>query len=46
VGGGVVEAHRDPAAERYRHQERVGRGGALAPAAFPDVALEVADFLG
>lgn len=43
---GVVEVYRDPAAEGYRDVRRAERGEEVAPAAFPDVVLEVADILG
>jgi Uma2 family endonuclease len=46
LDAGVVEAYRDPAAEEYRDVRRAERGEAVAPAAFPDVVLEVADILG
>jgi Uma2 family endonuclease len=36
-----IEVYRepDPAAERYRHQEVIGRGQTLSPQAFPDLRL-------
>jgi Uma2 family endonuclease len=42
----VVQVHRDPAGNRYRAVEQVGRGGTVAPAAFPDLALSVDALLG
>ena len=42
----AVEVHRDPEGDRYRRVERVGRGGQVAPHAFPDVALPVDEILG
>jgi Uma2 family endonuclease len=43
---GVVEVYRDPSSEGYREQRRFERGADVAPAAFPDVVMEVADILG
>ena len=43
---GVVEVYREPSSEGYREQRRFERGADVAPAAFPDVVLEVADILG
>ena len=37
----VVETYRDRDAEHYATTTRVGRGGVVAPAAFPDIALVV-----
>jgi Uma2 family endonuclease len=42
----VVHVHREPAGDRYRAVERVSRGGTVAPAAFPDLALSVDALLG
>jgi len=42
----AVEAYRGPAGERYADVQRVGRGGTLAPAAFPDLTVPIADLLG
>lgn len=36
-----IEVHRDPTASGYAHVERVGRGGVVSPAAFPDIILSV-----
>jgi hypothetical protein len=44
--GEAVEVHCYPEGDRYRHVERLGRGGSVAPQAFPDVALLVNAFLG
>ena len=48
VPEGSVEVYRDPqpAAGAYTHAETVRSGAALAPAAFPDAALPVADLFG
>jgi hypothetical protein len=35
-----------PTSSRFQRTERVGRGAALTPLAFPDVALTVADIVG
>jgi hypothetical protein len=43
---GRLEVHRDPAAGRYRDVRTLAPGDRLAPEAFPDLALEVADLLG
>ncbi len=37
----VIEVHRHPTPTGYAQMERIGRGGAVAPAAFPDIALSV-----
>jgi len=43
----VVEvADREPSSEGYQQQRRYERGAEVAPAAFPDVVLDVADILG
>jgi Uma2 family endonuclease len=42
----VVQVQRKPAGNRYRAAEQVGRGGTVAPAAFPDLALSVDALLG
>src|SRR5262245_51187676 len=42
----VVEVYRAPSGGRYREREIVGRGGSVAPAAFPDCRLLVGDILG
>jgi hypothetical protein len=39
--GEVIEVHRRPAPSGYAQVERLGRGGAVAPAAFPDIVLPV-----
>jgi Uma2 family endonuclease len=39
--GEVVEVHRRPTPSGYAQVERVGRGGTVAPAAFPDIVLAV-----
>ena len=44
--GGVVEVHREPSPDGYRWSRRRGRGEEVAPAAFPDVRLDVADIVG
>ena len=41
-----VEVHREPEGDRYRSVRVVERGGEVAPLAFPDLALRVADILG
>jgi Uma2 family endonuclease len=46
VVGDAVEVYREPDAGRFRHTQRVGRGATLAPLAFQDVTLAVADILG
>lgn len=46
VAGDAIEVYREPGADAFRLTERVGRGGMLAPLAFPDVAVTVADILG
>ena len=38
-----VEVHRTPDAARYREVSRVTAGGSVAPQAFPDVVLALAD---
>jgi Uma2 family endonuclease len=42
----AVNVHREPAGEGYRVVQQVGRGGTIAPAASPDLALSVAALLG
>jgi Uma2 family endonuclease len=39
--GEVIEVHRHPTPGGYTQVERVGRGGAVAPAAFSDIVLSV-----
>jgi Uma2 family endonuclease len=41
----IVEVYRDRAADTYASTTSVGRGGAVTPAAFPDVVLPVNDIL-
>ena len=41
-----IEVYRDPQGATYRDARMVGRDERLAPAAFPDAALSVADILG
>ncbi len=45
VAGGRVEVYRRPAERRYEQVERVGRGGRVAPAAFPDISIAVDEIL-
>jgi Uma2 family endonuclease len=45
VGGEAVEIHREPRGDRYERVERVGRGGRVAPEAFPDVVLAIDEIL-
>ena len=46
VEGDAVEVYRDPSAAGFQRTERVLRGATLAPLAFPDVTVAVADILG
>ena len=46
VVGDAIEVYREPSAGRFRHTERIGRGGTLTPLAFPDTPLAAADLLG
>jgi Uma2 family endonuclease len=46
LDGGAVEVYREPSPEGYREARRIGRGARVAPGAFPDVVLEVAEILG
>jgi Uma2 family endonuclease len=41
----VVEAFRNPSATGYASEQRIERGRTVAPVAFPDVVLSVADIL-
>jgi Uma2 family endonuclease len=41
-----VQVHREPAGNRYRAVDQVGRDGTIAPAAFPDLVLSVDALLG
>jgi Uma2 family endonuclease len=43
---GAVEVYREPSSDGYQQQRRYERGAEVAPAAFPDVVLDVADILG
>ena len=45
IEGEAVETYRRPEAGRYLVADRVGRGGHVSPAAFPDFALAVDDIL-
>jgi hypothetical protein len=42
----VIETYRRPTASGYAQVEHTGRGGAVAPAAFPDLVLSVDAILG
>jgi Uma2 family endonuclease len=42
----VIEVYRGPTASSYEQVERAGRGGAVAPTAFPDLVLSVDAVLG
>ena len=44
--GAAVEIYREPSCEGYRVARRVERGAVVAPTAFPDVVLPVAEILG
>ena len=46
LASGVIDVHGNPASGGYRTSRRMGRGEAIAPATFPDVALPVDDILG
>lgn len=41
LSGEVVEVYRAPTPGGYAQVDRVGRGGAVSPAAFPDIVLSV-----
>jgi Uma2 family endonuclease len=41
----VVEVYRKPRASGYAASQRVGRGGSVAPAAFPDLVLSADEIL-
>jgi hypothetical protein len=43
--GEVIEIYRDPTPSGYAGMARASRGGAVAPAAFPDIVLSVDDIL-
>jgi len=44
--GDALEVHRDPRVTGFQRIERLARGSSLAPLAFPEVTLAVADILG
>jgi Uma2 family endonuclease len=46
LDGGAVEVYREPSPDGYRDARRLDRGADVAPAAFPDIVLEVAEILG
>lgn len=46
LAAGAVHAYRHPAGGAYAEAERLGPGERLAPAAFPDAAVEVSFLLG
>lgn len=46
LNGGVVDVATRPSEQGDAHLVRVARGGTLAPTAFPDLRLAVADLLG
>ncbi len=46
VEGSAIEVFRGPEAGGYRDFRRIGRGQRIAPHAFPDVTLTIADILG
>jgi Uma2 family endonuclease len=46
LAGDAVEIHREPGTEGFTRAGRLMRGTPLAPLAFPDVTLAVADLLG
>ncbi len=46
LDGDAVEVYRDPSTAGFQRTERLLRGATLAPLAFPDVTLAVADILG
>jgi Uma2 family endonuclease len=41
-----IVVHRDPSRSRYRSVQQIKPGDTIAPVAFPDVSLEVANLLG
>jgi Uma2 family endonuclease len=41
----VVEVHREPRAAGYASSQRIGRGGSVAPAAFPDIVFRADEIL-
>jgi Uma2 family endonuclease len=46
IDGDALEVHRQPTDRGYRVIQRLGRGDVVAPEAFPDLKLRVADLLG
>jgi len=46
LNGGAIEVYREPSSEDYRDARRLERGTSVAPQAFPDLVLEVAEILG
>lgn len=46
ISGGFVEVHRRPVGDTYAEKGIFPRGQPLSPAAFPDLALDAAIFLG
>lgn len=45
IAGEAIEVYRGPAGAAYRETWRVGRGERLSPAAFPEAAIAVDEFL-
>ena len=43
VDGEWIDVYRSPEGDGYRERRRAGRGDVVTPAAFPDVAISVAD---
>jgi Uma2 family endonuclease len=43
VDGEWIEVYRSPEGDGYRERRQVASGGTVTPAAFPDVAVAVAD---
>jgi Uma2 family endonuclease len=43
---GAFEIYRDPTPDGYRRADRIAPEESLAPAAFPDLVLSIADILG
>jgi Uma2 family endonuclease len=46
LAGDALDVYREPGAGGFERAERLARGATLAPLAFPDVSLAVADILG
>jgi len=46
LGTDVIEIYRGPGNDGYRDASTVGRGGQVAPGAFPDLRLTADDILG